>query len=246
MRFSLPMDDSKRSLAPFFSRPVVSATLWSLVIVGALAMLSWPREPLFFHIGTGKGPLLFFQAFSATLILQTYLNLRCGRGELIEPDFTRAYQKEESVQEKEKNFLRYGLIVCLVHTLFILFPFLPILVPAAGVSGLSPGEFLQALSVLFAAALLGRLFGFFAYLLWGRLSVAGYLLIRGFAGFYLFATIGLAPAFNPIRMLYALNQRAPQSMSYLHFTAASCVLMLVLVLVSTWMVNRHIRKEKNR
>jgi len=161
MRLRFPTDASEKSLAPFFSPPVVSSMIYGLVIISGLALLSWPGEPLFFYIGSGRGPVLFFQSFSATLIFQAYLNLRCGRGELIEADFTHLLQKEESVQEKEMHFLRYGLIVCLVHTLFLLLPLLPILIIVSGVSGISAVGFLQALSAMFAAALLSRLFGFF-------------------------------------------------------------------------------------
>lgn len=246
MKLRFPTDASEKSLAPFFSPPVISSMIYGLVIISGLVLISWPREALFFYIGSGRGPVLFFQSFSATLIFQAYLNLRCGRGELIETDFTHLFQQEESVQEKEIHFLRFGLIVCLVHALYILLPFLPILMLVSGVSGISSVGFLQALSVLFAAALVSRLVGFFVYLLWGRFSVAGYLVIRGFAVLYLFATIGFAPAFNPLRMIYALNQTGPYPESYAHFTVASLFSMLILVWMSTLMVNRHIDKEKDR
>jgi len=246
MEVHFPTDASEKSLAPFFSPPVVSSMIYGLVIISGLVLVSWPREPLFFYIGSGRGPMLFFQSFSATLIFHAYLNLRCGRGELIETDFTHLYQKEESVQEKEIHFLRYGLIVCLAHAMFLLLPFLPILMLVSGASGVSVVEFLQALSVLYSAALLSRLFGFFVYLLWGRLSVVGYLVVRGFAVFYLFATIGFARDFNPLRMIYALNRTGPNPEAYTHFTVASLFSMLTVVLMSTLMVNRHIHEEKNR
>ena len=244
MNRHFPIDDSERSLAPFFSPPVISAVIFGLVMVGGVVLLFWPREPLFSYIRSGRGPLLFFQTFSATLIIQSYLNLRWGRGELIKTDFTHQFQKEASVYEREIPFLRYGLPLFLVHTLFILSPFLPMLILASAVSGISFTGFIQAISVLLTAALLSRLFGFFVYLLWGSASVAGYLLIRGFAVFYLFATVGFAPAHNPLRMLYELNQNDPHPGPYPLYLVASLFSMLILVSMNTLMVNRHINMEK--
>ncbi len=243
MKLRLPTDDSEKSLAPFFSPPVISATVYSLVIVSGLVLLFWPREPLLFYIRSGTGPLLFFQTFAATLIILSYLNLRCGRGELIKADYMYQFQKEKTVREKENPFLQYGLWVFLVHTFFMLAPFLPPLMLASSISGISPLSFFEALTVLFTAALLSRFFSFLVYLLLGRASVLGYLLIRGFAVFYLFATAGFAPVFNPLRMIHELNKNDPHPELYSFYMVASLFSMLILGSVSALMVRRHIRME---
>jgi len=243
MNFRFLTNDSEKSLAPVFSAPMISATVFSLVIVCGLVLLFWPREPLFVYVGTSNGPLLFFQIFSVTLIVQSYMNLRCGRGEMMKTDFTRPF-KEEGTHEKEKHFLRYGGLLFAVQTLFILFPFLPILMLTSAVSGISTLGFIQAVSMMYVTVFLCRLFGFFAYLLWGRASVAGYLLIRGFAVFYLLATVGFAPVVNPLKMIYELNKKGQQPESYLYYMSTSLSVVLVLIIVNTLLVNRHIKMEK--
>ena len=244
MNFRFLTDDSEKSLAPVFSAPVISATVFSLVIVCGLVLLFWPRDPLFVYVGTSSGPLLFFQIFSVTLIVQSYMNLRCGRGEMMKTDSPHPFKKEEGTHEKEKHFLRYGGLLFAVQTLFILFPFLPILMLTSAVSGISALGFIQAVSMLYVTVFLCRLFGFFAYLLWGRASVAGYLLVRGFAAFYLLATAGFAPAVNPLKMIYELNKKGQQPEPYLYYMSASLSAVLVLIIVNTLLVNRHIKTEK--
>jgi hypothetical protein len=245
MNFSFLTDDSEKSLAPVFSAPVIAAMVQSLVIVCGLVLLFWPRGPLFAYIGTSSGPLLFFQTFSVILILQSYMNLRCGRGEMMKGDFTHSFKKEVSTHEKEMHFLRYAGFLFVAQTLFILFPFLPILMLASAVSGISALGFIQAVSMLYVTVFLCRLFGFFAYLIWGRDSVAGYLLVRGFAVFYLLATVGFAPAVNPLKMIYELNKKGQQPGPFLYYTAASLFVVFVLIIVNTLLVNRHIKMERS-
>jgi MFS family permease len=244
MNFKFLTDNSKRSLAPVFSASVISAMVSGLVMVCGLVLLFWPREPLSFYIATSSGPLLFFQTFSVTLIVLSHLNLRCGRGEMMETDFTRTFKKKARSHEEGKHFLRYGGLLFAVQTLFILFPFLPILMLASAVSGISALGFIQAISMIYVTVFLCRLFGFFAYLLWGGASVAGYLLVRGFATVYLLATAGFAPVVNPLKMIYELNKKGQQPETYLHYMLASISGVLILIIINTLLVNRRIKTEE--
>jgi hypothetical protein len=244
MNFKFLTDNSKRSLAPVFSGPVISATISGLVMVCGLVLLFWPREPLSFYIATSSGPLLFFQIFSVTLMVQSYINLRCGRGEMMKTDFTSTFKKKAHSHEEEKHFLRYSGLLFAAQTLFILFPFLPILMLASAVSGISSLGFIQAVSMIYVTVFLCRLFGFFVYLLWGGASVAGYLLARGFAVFYLLATVGFAPVANPLKMIYELNKKGQQPETYLHYMLASISGVLILMIINTLLVNRRIKNEE--
>lgn len=219
--------------------------LYGLAIVSGVVILSWPRHTLFHYIDSGNGPLLFFLSFSASLVILSYINMLCGRGELIKSDFPSYHQKEWVVREKELPFLRYGLPVMTIHTLFILLPFLPVLIIASAVSGISPAAFTQALSMLIIASLLSRFFGFFLILLLGRFSSAGYLLNRGFIAIYLFGTAAFAPVFNPLHILYDLHKTGPLLESYFFHLAASLMLLAVLAFTCMLMINRHIHMEKN-
>lgn len=244
MNFRFLSDDSDKSLAPVFSAPVIAAMIHSLVIVSGLVLLFWPRNSLFSYAGTSSGPLLFFQTSSVILIVQSYINLRCGRGEMMKTDFTHQFKEEESTHEKETHFLRYAGLLFAAQALFILFPFLPILMLASAVSGISAFGFIQAVSMLYVTAYLFRLFGFFTYLLWGKASVAGYLLVRGFAAFYLLATAGFAPAVNPLKMIYELNKKGQHPEPFLYYMTASLFVVLILIIVNTLLVNRHLKTDK--
>ena len=63
--------------------------------------------------------------------------------------------------------------------------------------------------------------------------------------FFVFATLFIAPAVNPLRLLYLLNHN-PDSGGHLFavYMATVSVAILVLILISNALVNRH-RNQKN-
>jgi len=126
-----------------------------------------------------------------------------------------------------------------------LLPFLPLLSLAAFGSAVSMITFIMAVSILFATSLFCRLSGFLTYLFWGRSSTLGYFAARALMIFFVFATIFFAPAINPLRILYLLNQR-PDSRGYEFaiYMAIVSVAILILILINNALVNRHI-KQKN-
>ena len=83
MKYHYLTDNSEKSLAPFFSKMVLSASFVGAVIVSALVLLFWPRNPISDFIISDKVPLFFFLIFGATLIIYCYVNLCCGCGEMI-------------------------------------------------------------------------------------------------------------------------------------------------------------------
>jgi hypothetical protein len=64
--------------------------------------------------------------------------------------------------------------------------------------------------------------------------------------FFVFATILFAPAINPLRLLYLLNQ-SPNNRGDLFaiYMAVVLVAILILILVNNALVRRHINKRKN-
>ncbi|RJQ64771.1 MAG: hypothetical protein C4530_01675 [Desulfobacteraceae bacterium] len=246
MRTEFLTDDSERSLAPFFSPPLLSATATGLYIVGCVLLLFWPRQELFRFIGTNSEPLLFFQVFSTAALVQAYLNLRCGRGEMVKQDDLPYFRKEVSTHETERNFLRYGLKGFLLHTIFLILPFLPLLLVASSISGVSAAVFAEAVSVLWITSLLCRVFGFFVYLLWGRLSYAGYLTVRVFGILLLFATAAYSAALNPLLLLYHMNKgvQNPLQDSYRIYVAAAACAILLLTVIDNVLVSKNVRTEK--
>ena len=227
MKFDYFTDDSEKSLAPFFSPIITSATLYSVVIVGGLFLVFWPWQNLVSFMDQQKGPLLFAVVFSATCLINAYVNLRCGRGEMGKSaQFTGEFGKKVITFEEERDFLQYGLIGFCLHTLFLLAPLLPFLILATSVSGLVLTAFAKACSVVFTASLLCRLFGFLMYLCWGRSNLLGYLLARIFLIVFIVLTAFWVPGINPFFIIYELN-RSLQSLGV--SATSSYVLYMVMV-----------------
>jgi len=244
MKFYYLTDESEKSLAPFFSKRVLETIMGGVAIVGVFLIIFWSRRPLAELMAAGDTPTIFFLIFAATLIVYSYVNLCCGGGELVRRGYHMMnYRTDKPTHEKEIAFYRYGMIEFILHTLVLLLPFLPLLSLAAFSSALSMTPFIMAVSVLFATSLFCRLSGFLAYLIWGRSSTLGYFVARVSMIFFVLATLFFAPAVNPLRLLYLLNQN-PDSSSYLFATymAAVSFAILILILISNALVRRHINK----
>jgi len=251
MNFNCLTDESEKSLNPFFSPKVMSALFNSIVIVSGLLLIFWPRNFASF-ISQNKTPLVFTVVFSATLVILSYINLRCGRGELVKfKFFFHEYPELEKIVvfEKENSFLQYGLVGFLFHVTFLLFPFLPLLVLSTSVSGVSLLVFVKAFSVVFTGSLLCRVLGFIAYIFWRRTGYPGYLLTRVFLGVFFLGTLLLAPAVNPILVLYELNNSLSQigvslKSSYFLYIITVSLTIGMFIAISQILVRRHIHKEK--
>ena len=127
MKYYYLTDDSAKSLAPFFSKIVLSATFLSVIIIIAVMMVFWPRQPLSSFIVAETVPHTSFLIFIATLIVYSYVNLCCGCGDMIQRSYHITHLTDISTFEKENGFFQYGLFQFLLHTLILLLPFIPLL-----------------------------------------------------------------------------------------------------------------------
>ena len=246
MKFYFLTDDSEKSLAPFFSKRVLETVIVTVVIVAAFLIVFWSRRPLAELIASGNEPIIFFLIFAATLIVNSYVNLCCGGGEMVRKGYQVInYKTDKSTYEKEIDFYRYAMIEFLLHTLLLLLPFLPLLSLAACRSAVSMITFIMAVSVLYTTALFCRMSGFLVYLSRGRSSTLGYFAARVLMIFFVFVTILFAPAINPLQLLYRLNQ-SPNSSGYSFAIYMAVVLFatLILILANNALVKRHIDKGK--
>jgi hypothetical protein len=234
-------DESEKSLAPFFSKMVLSASFLSVVIIVGLMFVFWPRQPLSSFMMAERIPHTFFLIFGATLIVYSYVNLCCGCGDMIQRGYhIIKYPTDKSTFEKEIEFYHYGLIEFLIHTLIFLLPFVPLLILPAAISAVSLITFIKAVSILFTASLICRMFGFMVYLFWGRLSTLGYFVARAIMILFIFGTIFFAPFVNPLRLLYLLNQR-PDGID---FSIVSYMVMVLLAILCLSITN-HILVKRN-
>jgi hypothetical protein len=245
MKYYYLTDDSEKSLAPFFSKMVLSASFLSTVIIVVLMFVFWPRQPLSGFMIAERIPHTFFLIFGATLIVYSYVNLCCGCGDMIQHGYhIIKYPTDKSTFEKEIAFFHYGLIEFLLHTLILLLPFVPLLILPAAISAVSLITFIKAVFILFTASLICRLFGFMVYLFWGRLSTLGYFVARAIMILFIFGTIFFAPFVNPLRLLYLLNQR-PNGIGFAFVFYMVIVLLAILCLSITnhILVRRNINKD---
>jgi hypothetical protein len=246
MKYYYLTDETEKSLVPFFSKTVLSAGFVSVVLISVALLLVWPRQPLSAFVIANKIPLVFFLVFAAALIISAYVNLCCGCGDMTRRGYYMIkYRTDLATFEKEIEFLRYGLIEFLWHTLVLLLPFLPLLILAASISAVSFTIFLAAVSILYTVSLLCRMFGFVVYLFWGRMSTLGYIVARAFLITYLFGTLLFVPFINPIQFLSLLSD-SPNGVGFPFFfyMAAVTVTIIVLIAASHIMVKRHIGKEE--
>ena len=249
MKFDYLTDESKRSLTPFYSPRVLLAAFSIIFIVATLSLLLWPRQPMPYFIGKKSIPIHFFAIASATLITYAYVNFRCGRGGLTKRDYLAERDKEVLTFEKERNFLSYGLVEFFMHSLLLIFPFLPLLILSASISGIALTDLLLAVSILFSASFLCRILGFTTYLIWGWWSVIGYWIGRIFIIFFLFLSLFILPEINPIGLLYRLNNavkssRAALMDSYWNYMILVIPGIILLVMINYIIINRHLGKEK--
>ena len=251
MKFDYVTDDSQKSLAPFFSARMLSIT-FNMVWMLALILLIWtPRKDLDSYVSGHVVPLNFLVTFAVTLLMGTYVNLRSGRGEIFEsPILVRPERGRLVTFEEERAFFSYGLWEFFLHTLFLLMILLPLLLVAAAISAISPRGLLEAVSIIFTASLLCRLFGFLMFLSWKNRPRIGYYLSRLFFLFFIFATGLFAPYANPILMLYSLYKGrgifTPFSMDpYLFHMLIMTISILILTLANHLMVGHNKLKEKS-
>ena len=239
-------DESDKSLAPFFSERVLAAVMFSVVVAGVFLIVSWPSRQISDVIETHRGSTVFFLIAAATLILHSYVNLRCGAGDMIRKGYHLIhYQIDKPTYEKQIDFYRYGLIEFSWHALILLLPFVPFLSLAAFISCGSLPTFIMAVCVLYTTSLLCRLCGFFAYLIWGRSSTLGYLAARSMMIFFVFITLIFAPAVNPLHLLYRLNQDAGViGGPFAVYLAVVMSAIVVLIGVNGAFVRRHISGSK--
>ena len=245
MKLHFLTDESERSLAPFFSKRILDTALAGVVIIGVLLIVFWSRQPLSEFFANGKQPNIFFLIFAASLLVNSYVNLCCGGGEMVRRGYhMMSYDTDKPTYEKEIEFYRYGLIEFLLHTFVLLLPLLPLLSLAAFGSAASLITFIAAVSVLYTASMFCRLSGFLVYLSWGRSSTLGYFAARALMIIFVFATILFAPAANPLQLLYRLNYNPHGGgHSYLTYMAVVLPAIVILVLVNNALVKRHMARK---
>lgn len=249
MNFDFLTDDSERSLSPFFLPRVLYASYGMVFLVGALSLLAWPRHPSLYLVSGNSVPHHFFLTAAVTLIVYAYANLHCGRGDLVKRSYLGRLKKEERPLEEERSFLTYGMIEFFLHSLFLFFPFLPLWILSASVSGLSLTDMTGAVSIVFSAGLLCRMFGFTTYLIWGWWGVAGYLAAIALSLYFILVSVLFTPGINPVLLLYKLNTSVEvtaffSTKPYSEYMTVILPAILFFILANFLLVRRHRRKEK--
>jgi hypothetical protein len=244
MKYYFLTDESEKSLAPFFARQVLAAAMAGTVLVGGVLLVFWPHRALAEVMLTGSRPAVFFFVFAAALVVNAYINLCCGAGDMIRKGrHMMGYPADPPTYEIQIGFYRYGLVEFLSHALALLLLDMPLLAPAAFISAVSWKAFLMAVAIVYSAALLCRLAGFTAYLFWGRSSTLAYFAARAAMIIFVFLTVLFARPINPLYLLYRLNQSPDGSGSSFGLYMA---VAMAAVLFFVWADNALVRRRKNR
>jgi hypothetical protein len=251
MHFFYITHDDEKSLSPFFSPLMSSITYNYIWILGAILLISWPHKSLYQYVQSHSMPLTFMGVFAASMIMISYIQIRCGRGEVFVKD---SYHKmiREGIRtfEEENGFFFYSLPQSILHILFFLFLSLPILILAASISAVGIEHLLMALFIIFMSALVCRWFAFLSYFLLGRWSFWGYLLPRLFFILIFFITAFYNDFANPVLLLNLFFEgevnvlQADMSRSPL-FIVLSMSLSLVLGLSLHFLIKHSRGKEES-
>jgi hypothetical protein len=244
MRAEYLFDAGGRSLAPFFSRTMLSLAFNCVFILSLIFLLFWPYRELSAYVAGQQTPLSFLGVFTAAALINGYVGLLCGGNEAHPRDyFSRMDRKSVVTFEEERGFLTYGLVGFALHTLFLLGLQLPLLLAAAALTGVSWVDLIRALSILFITALLCRLAGFLSYLHLGAWTRFGYVTTRTFFLVFILATGLLLPAANPVLELYAIYEELPMTFApplggYAGFLLVTLAAMLALILAVQTRIRR--------
>jgi len=242
---------SDRSIAPFFS-PVIMSILYNCVWLTALIMLVlWPGQNGYHLILGSNIPIVFLVVFVSVLIMISYIQMRCGRGELARNDYIAKFERKEiKTVEEETGFFSYTLVVALLHTAFFLLPVLPVLMASSTISGIPFTVFLKALGILFIASFFCRIYGFMIYLIFGKWSTAGYLLCRTGYAVFMFVTGIYLSWFNPVlQIFYLYRGESPLFRSFLTqyslFNLSVIMTAGLIFLACSVMIQRRIIEKEN-
>jgi hypothetical protein len=252
MKWESIFGESERDLAPIFSPGMVSITMGCLWVMGIILVLTWPFKFLFQYIEGFRIPQTFLGTFVGGLIMVSYLNLRCGLGEIIPNSiFARLEREGITTFEEERDYLAYEFPHALLHILVFHLLLLPFLILGAAVTGISLQDFVLGLGILLTASLLCRQVSFFLLLILGRWQVSGYLGSRLFYFIFILATVFIAPFLNPVLLLVKLHygEEVPigpiiTGPSPYFMVALSAI--LIFSLMNQWLIRRNNRKRSTR
>ena len=75
------IDSSGHALVPFFSKSVIFTAFYGVLILSGLVVATWPWQGLIVYMKDQRVPYTFPSVFIGLLVIQTYINVRLGRGE---------------------------------------------------------------------------------------------------------------------------------------------------------------------
>ena len=246
MKFDYLMNDEPKHLTAFFNPMVAAVSFGCIWLLTFLLVLFWPKSSLISFIKDFRIPLAYLGTFACTMLLHSYLSLRMGLGEMHPDDyFTRLERIGLRLFEEENNFVAYGLIEFILHTLFMMFLTLPLLILAAALSGITPWVFFNSLVIIFTASLVCRTFSFLMYLCFGQWSKWARFFSRSFFVLFFVLTFAFARFTNPVfnLLLFHLGPgtslKTPDNTYFLYIMIVTG-LVLTLTLINQIIIRRRI------
>jgi hypothetical protein len=181
--------------------PLTVASHYVLALAAVLFVI-WPKSQ---YLRVGSPPLTFsIQAIVATLIM-AYLSFSYGAGKF----------GEEPVWESPQSLIEQGLsrrgavvgltVLTLGHTLFFIILAFPLLIAAAHVSGISRGNFGQAMLLIVVCTMAYRWLGLLTLSLWEAHDFIRYVVVRLTFVVLVLGSAFFLPALNPLLGLISMS-----------------------------------------
>ena len=239
-------NNPKGVLTHLFAPSLVAYLSNGVWILGVIILIFWPQRELPSYLIEHEVPFNFLITFDALLFGSLYVNLLCGRGEMMIAE-TYVYQREPPVtREESENFFTYGFVRFFIQTCLFLLPFLPFLWISGLLSQASPQGIFKSLVVIASFSLCCRLIGFVTYLLWS-IELKGHYSSRILIIVFLGATFYYVPWINPLRLIYDLHRHAEKLVTT-SFNSYSVYLMFItsVILVLTIFAQMLIHRKQSR
>jgi hypothetical protein len=186
----------------FLAKAPLTAALHYLMALASVLFVIWPKSQF---LRVGSPPLTFsIEAIVATLIM-AYLSFSYGASKFGD-EMAQVSPQSLIVQGLARRGAMVGLTVWTIgHTLFFVGLALPLLVPAAHVSGISTENFGRAVLLMVVCTLAYRWLGLLTLCVWETQAFMRYVAARAAFVVIVVGSAFLFPASNPLLGLISMS-----------------------------------------
>lgn len=221
------------------SLTIISNGIW---ILGGVLLLFWPQKSLYEYVFNHETPVNYLIIYGIILTISGYINLKCGRGEMLPGDFISRLQKPAVTWEESNDFLTYGFIKFLLQIFIFIVPFFPLMLISAMLSQVPWSGIGGGFGVIFSFSLFCRILGFRTYLLWGSNDLRGHYLCRILLIVFIGLTFYFVTSINPFLQIFSFHQGREIS-NFLSGHWDYFIFITMVILLLTWSCHLSIKHK---